>query len=190
LLGLGYWMIGMALPVFLAVVSAVAWLIPWLGVGLALIPVILLGWMNGPGAAALAVVYTLVVYSVVESVIEPRLVRRRYSSLLIVLTMIALANLFGLAGIVFAPPLAVGLQVFIGRRTQSAALADSADMAHEISSLTERLAAVRVLLDESPEPPGPQAVHLTGRLARLLERARAELRLGEPDEPPSAILRA
>jgi len=90
LLGLGYWLIGLQYPTLLALIGAVVWLIPIMGVLLALIPVIIVGIISGLWVGLIAGGYTLLVFWLLEYIIEPRFYdRRRFSSLLLLLVMLA-----------------------------------------------------------------------------------------------------
>ena len=60
----------------------------------------------------MAVIFTIVVLFILKEVIEPRFFHRhKYSSLLIVLFVISLAEVFGFIGVILAPPLAVAVQI-------------------------------------------------------------------------------
>ncbi|MGH2521096.1 MAG: AI-2E family transporter [Anaerolineales bacterium] len=178
LLGLGYWMIGLPYPTLLAIGSALAWMIPWLGAALASIPVLLVGLAGlNPGLAALAVVYTLTVFFVLEVVIEPKLFnQRQFSSLLVVLVVIALADVYGLLGVVIAPPLAAAIQIFFTHMLQQPAPAAAPDqMARQIADLDKRLVRVREMMNNLEAPASPQTVSMLERLNGLIERANAAL---------------
>jgi predicted PurR-regulated permease PerM len=119
LLWLGYWSMGLPYPALLAVAGALAWLIPWLGAVLAVIPPLIVGLAISPDLAALAAIYTLMVLFVMEVVVEPRFFPRpQYSSLLLVLVVISLAITFGLVGVLLAPPLAAAIQIFANQYAQ------------------------------------------------------------------------
>jgi predicted PurR-regulated permease PerM len=169
LLGVGYWMMGLPFPAVLAVVSAIGWLIPWLGALLALVPVILVAMSGGPVVVAVTILYTAVVFGLLR-LLEPRLLPRRYSPLLIVAAMIALVDGFGFIGLLFAPPLAAALQVVLGYVRQSPV--NSVEIRHEFEDLQVRLDSVRAGLSTEAPNPDPQATDLTRRLTQLLERAR------------------
>jgi predicted PurR-regulated permease PerM len=113
LLGLGYGLIGLKYPALFAVWGAVVRLIPWFGVLIAILP-LLLGLGSSPITGLLAIVYTIVVLLVLKRVIEPRIIdRQRNTSLLIVVFVIILAEAFGFIGVLLAPPLAVAVQILM-----------------------------------------------------------------------------
>jgi putative permease len=109
---IAYTAIGLRYPTILAILGAFAWLIPWIGAVLAIAPAFLLGLESGLGISFLAAGLTLVVLLGLELVIDKYLFRRRrYSSVLLVVIVIAMADVFGLAGVLIAPPLAAAIQI-------------------------------------------------------------------------------
>ena len=172
LLGLGYRLLGLEYPALLAVFSALAWLVPWLGVGLALVPVVLAGLAGGPLMASAAALYTILIFLVLELLVEPRLFnRRQYNSLLLALVVLALGDEFGLAGLLMAPPLSVALQILGGHLLTPASTPAVQPMEEQFTVLEERLASVRSLLAQSGDQPAPQVVSMVGRLEALLAKA-------------------
>lgn len=112
LLGLGYRIIGLSYPTLLAVVGALAWLIPWFGGLIALIFPILVGLGVSIQMGLIAGMYTAVILILMEMVIEPRFFRREhFSSVLLVLVLVALAKQFGMIGLILAPLLAAAIQI-------------------------------------------------------------------------------
>ncbi|HMN12050.1 MAG TPA: AI-2E family transporter, partial [Bellilinea sp.] len=120
LLFVGYSVIGMPFPVLLAIFGAMAWLVPWLGTAIALLPVALFGfWLASPTIAIMGLILTVLVLVFLELVIEPRLFKRRqYNSWLIILFLMALGLTFGVIGLVIAPPIATAIEIFLMRVTQ------------------------------------------------------------------------
>jgi predicted PurR-regulated permease PerM len=172
LLGLGYWGLGLPYPTLLAVVSALVWLVPWLGAALALLPVLSVAWMLGPVVALLAGIFTVLVFVVLEFVVEPRLYnRRQYSALLVVFTLLALGQAFGLLGVLAAAPLAAAVQILVTHLTTPASTPAAQPIDDQFLALEERLTSVRALLARSPEPPEPQAASLVDRLEALIDAA-------------------
>jgi putative permease len=177
LLGLGYWFIGLPYPVLLASIGAVAWLVPWLGALLALLPVIAVGWPAGLGAVVLAALYTTVVFIVLEFAVQPRIyARREYSALLIVLVMLALGDAFGLIGVVLGPPLAAALQILLTELLAAQTSPEAPGLEEQYRQLEERLKAVRQTLAAAQEPPSPQMISMVDRLEALVNEAGTALR--------------
>ena len=117
-LGAGYYLLGLNYPALLAVVAALSWLLPWLGAIIALatlavaeLPALILNWPGSLFSVAMAALFTVLVFVILETVVEPRLFnRRRYNSLFIVLAVIALAETFGILGLLLGPMVAVAIQ--------------------------------------------------------------------------------
>jgi predicted PurR-regulated permease PerM len=142
LLGLGYWMIGLRYPALLAIWGAIVRLIPWFGVLIAVLP-LLLGIGSAPILIFLAIMYTVLVLLVLRTVIEPRVLgSQRNNSLLIVLFVIVLAEAFGFIGVLLAPPLAVAVQILLKELYPFFARRDSQQLL-EAFELKKRLSRLR-----------------------------------------------
>ncbi len=112
LLWVGYALIGLDYPVLLAFIGSLAWLIPWFGAVIAVVPALLVGLSSGFLTGILAAAYAMLVLGVMEFVIEPRIFRRKsYSSVILVLVVLALAQAYGLLGLILAPLVSAGLQI-------------------------------------------------------------------------------
>ena len=183
LLGTGYWLLGSQYPALLAVVGAVAWLVPVVGAGLAVILPLLLGLLTGAPLSLFIVLYTLIVLIVLQVWVEPRLFRRKWNNpLLTLVILLALADAFGLLGIILAPPLSVVCQI-LWNLLVSDRLAPAT--AVQVSDLKERQAALRSAIEEMKEPPPPLVISSMERLAALLEKAEPVLPAALPQESPN-----
>src|SRR5688572_15476981 len=112
LLGLGYWLLGSRYPALLAVVGAVAWLVPVVGAALAVVLPLLLGLLTGAQLSLLTVFYTLIVLVALQVWVEPRLFRHKWNNpILTLVILLALADAFGLLGFILALPLSVVCQI-------------------------------------------------------------------------------
>jgi predicted PurR-regulated permease PerM len=173
LLGVGYSLIGLPYPIFLALLSCIAWLIPLAGVVLITLLAFLVGLASGGwGLAAAAVVYTLLILALLEFVVEPRLFKRpSFSGLLVILLMLPLVDTYGLLGFVIAPLLAVVVQVVLGNMIRLYLQPEVA--AVEIEGLEARYQELYALFtgDES-EPIPPEIANILERLEQLLGEAR------------------
>ena len=181
LLGIGYWMLGSPYPALLAVVGAVAWLVPVVGAVLAVILPLLLGLLTGAQLSLFTVLYTLIVLIALQRWVEPRLFRRNWDNpILTLVILIAMADAFGLLGIILAPPVSVICQIlwklFVGDRL-------APDTAVQVSDLKERQARLRLAIEEMEGPPPPLIASSMERLAGLLEKAEPVLQLALPREP-------
>jgi len=111
--GIGMWMIGVPLPLALAVLSGVAVFVPYIGPLVATIPGLLLALSVRPILALYAAIVYLIVLTIEGNISQPLLQRWTVSLPPIVnlLAILVFAPLFGLWGAVLATPLAVVLWV-------------------------------------------------------------------------------
>ncbi len=190
LLGLGFWAIGLDYPVSLALIGALMWLVPLVGGVLAVVPVVLAGLLSGPLPAAGAAAYAAAVFLMLELLVEPRIFhRRRFSAVLIIITMIALSYALGVVGLLLAPPLAAAIQILFVSLTAEPMPANRHEAGSQISSVHERLAQVRSLLKTMEGGPVPESASLVERLERLVEDADQVLREQAPDPVPADYAR-
>lgn len=79
----------------------------------------------GPVTAALAVVYTVAVFALMEFVVERRLYTRSfwYGRVLVLVIMIAMVDAFSLLGLLIAPLVATTIQIFLNEMMSNAAAA-------------------------------------------------------------------
>ncbi|CAG0935766.1 hypothetical protein TFLX_04616 [Thermoflexales bacterium] len=175
LLALGYSVLGLKYPILLALTGAIGWLLPWVGVLLAVIPAFLVGLLLSPGLALGAVAYSLAILSFLELVVEPRFFnRRRFSSLLVVIVMLVLVDEYGLIGLLLAPPLAGVLQIVANQVIRSASSAATPPPINQLEVLQTRLTSFQDRLAQRAEAPSPELLNITARLTHLVERARQE----------------
>jgi hypothetical protein len=121
----------------------------------------------------LATIYTITVLLILKLVIEPRFfLRSKYSSLLIVLFVIALAEAFGFIGVVLAPPLAVAVQILFQHLYQFPAPTFSTEMTEQVTDIKERLLQLKRRLQNSRNR---ESMRLADRLHRLVDRASEQL---------------
>jgi predicted PurR-regulated permease PerM len=182
LLGFGYWVLGSPYPALLAVVGAVAWLVPVVGAALAVILPLLLGLLTGAQLSLFTVLYTLIVLIALQVWVEPRLFKRKLDNpILTLVILLAMADAFGLLGIIFAPPLSVVCKI-LWNLLVSDRLAP--ETAVQVSDLKERQARLRLVIEEMEESPPPLVVSSMERLTGLLEKAEPILQAALPAEPP------
>ncbi|MBA3867545.1 MAG: AI-2E family transporter [Anaerolineae bacterium] len=172
LLGIGYHVLGLKYATALALIGTIGWLIPWVGVLLAVIPAVLVGLSMSPALGILTAVMTIAVLAFLEFVIEPRLFNRRnFSSLLVVIVVLVLLDQLGLIGILIAPPLAAVLQIFASQLFRSTIPAPTLQLTQPISALQERLSVIQSGLTAQPEATTPEITNLMARLTQLIARA-------------------
>ena len=180
LLGLGYWLLGSEYPVLMALIGALAWLIPVVGAPLAVILPLLMGLLTSVQLSLGTALYTLVVLIALQVWVEPRLFKRNWDNpILTLVILLAMADAFGLIGILIAPPLSAVCQILwnllVSSRLDSGA-------AVQVSDLKERQAALWTVIKEFKEPPPPLVLSSMERLAGLLEKAEPILPVVLPSE--------
>jgi putative permease len=175
LLGLGYQVLGLQYPIALALIGAIGWLIPWVGLLLAVIPALWVGLSSSLALGLLAAAFTIGVLCFLEFVVEPRLFnRRRFSSLLVVIVVLVLVDEYGLIGILLAPPLAAAIQILAGQLMRPTPTPKTTQLAQPISALQAHLESVQSLLSTQTVPPGPELNNLVDRLTLLIARAEQQ----------------
>ena len=178
LLGLGYWALGSPYPTLLGLAGALACLIPVVGAALAVLPVLLVGLLTGVQLSLLTVLYTIVVLIALGIWVKPRLFNRRWDNpILTLVILIAMANAFGVLGIIIAPPLSAVCQILwnllVSHRLASGAAA-------QISDLKERQAHLWADIKAMDGSPLPLVTSSMERLDRLIEKAEPILQAGLP----------
>jgi predicted PurR-regulated permease PerM len=172
LFGFGLWAMGVPYPALLGLFAALAWLIPWLGAVLAVLPVTLSALSQGLGLAIFATAYVIGVLFFLEFYIESRFIRRQqYSSLLTILLIIAMIEPFGLWGLIVAPPLAASIQLLYRYNLLSRTAQDSAMDEEKMVRLRARILLIRRMATNQEEEPEPQTINLLERLEDLLDRS-------------------
>jgi predicted PurR-regulated permease PerM len=185
LLGLGYWALGSPYPILLALIGALAWLIPVVGAALAVILPLIIGLLTGVQLSLLTALYTLIVLFALQVWVEPRLFRRRWDNpILTLVILIALADAFGLLGILLAPPLSAVCQI-LWNLLFSHRLASGA--AAQVSDLKERQARLWDTIRAMDEPPLPLVTSSMERLTRLIEKAEPILQTGQTATPSELL---
>jgi predicted PurR-regulated permease PerM len=113
--GVGLGLIGVPGASLLALLWAVAELIPGIGPFISAIPSILLGFLAGPETGVLATIFTLAWSQVENNVLVPRVMGHAVKlNPLVVLVALLIGNqLLGLAGALFAIPAAAALAVIV-----------------------------------------------------------------------------
>ena len=169
----GYWLLGSPYPTLLALTGALACLIPVVGVALAVIPVLLVGLLTSVQVSLLTTLYTLGILIALEIWVKPRLFSRRWNNpILTVVLLIALADAFGLVGIIIAPPISVVCQILWSRLVSRRAVMGAAA---QVSDLKERQARVWKTIHAMDDPPLDLMTSSMERLALLIEKAEPVL---------------
>jgi predicted PurR-regulated permease PerM len=167
LLWLGFSVLGIRYPILLALWGAIVRLIPWFGALIAVLPGLFMGIGISSAVGILATLYTVGVLLALNLVIEPRFFpRHKYSSLLIVLFVIALALTFRFIGVVLAPPLAVAAQILFQHLYPLPELTAS-EVTEEVADIRKRLLELRRRVRDSRRR---ESIRFVQRLQRLLRR--------------------
>lgn len=186
LLGIGYWLLGSPYPALLASIGALAWLIPVVGVALAVILPVLLGLLSSMQISLLTVLYTVIILFALQIWVEPRLLKRKWDNpILTLIILLAMADAFGLIGILIAPPLSAVCQIlwnllFSNRSISGATV--------KVSDLKDRQARVWDLVKELDKPPMALVVSSMERLTQLLNKAEPILEAVIPAESSNRSL--
>ena len=168
-LWLGFSVLGIRYPVLLALWGAIVRLIPWFGALIAVLPALFIGIGISSTVGILATVYTISILLFLKLGIEPRFFpRNKYSSLLIVLFVIALAETFGFIGVVLAPPLAVAVQMLFQHLYPFPELTFTGEVSQEVAGIRKRLLDLRRRFPTSSRKRG--SLRLVDRLQRLVYR--------------------
>jgi len=185
LLGLGYWALGSPYSVLLALTGALVCLIPLIGAPLALLPPLLVGLLTGVQISLLTTLYTLMVLIALGIWVKPRLFNRRWDNpILTVVILIAMADAFGLLGIIIAPPLSAACQILWSSLVSRRAVSGSAA---QLSDLRERHALVWATIKVMDEPPPPLVASSMERLTHLIEKAEPVLQAALPAERSESL---
>lgn len=169
LLWLGYSVLGIKYPILLALWGAIFRLIPWFGALIAVLPALFAGIGVSSIVGLLATLYTVGILLTLKLVIEPRFFPRyKYSSLLIVLFVVALAQAFGFIGVVLAPPLAVAMQILFRHLYPLATPTSSIQTSEQLGDIERRLLELRRRLQHFRSRAG---IRLIDRLLRLAHQA-------------------
>lgn len=168
LLWLGYSVLGIRYPVLLALWGAVVRLIPWFGALIAVLPPLLIGIGISTTVGVLATIYTIGILLSLILIIEPRFFPRyKYSSLLSVLFMIALAETFGFIGVILAPLLAVAMQILFQNLYPAVIPTFATEASEQASNIRQRLLELKRRVQNSHNR---ENMRLIGRLHSLVNR--------------------
>ena len=116
LVGLGFYIIGVPYGFSLAAIIAILNFIPYVGAIIGIFPSLVLTIIFASvNTAIIAVIYSLVVIILITSFVSPVIFGRqmKVSALLVILSIIIGGGMFGIAGLLFAPPVVAILSVII-----------------------------------------------------------------------------
>jgi predicted PurR-regulated permease PerM len=135
---------------------------------------LLLGLLSGVPLSLATAVFALIVVVFLKLWVEPRLSNRaQYNPMLTIVIVIALADAYGLAGIILAPPLSAACQILWSRLVSNR---DFSRAALQVSDLKERQAQIWATIKAMDEPP-PLVTSSMERLSDLIEQAEPTLQM-------------
>jgi len=188
LLGFGCWLLGSPYAALLALGGALSSLIPVVGVPLAVILALIVGLLSSVQLSLLTALYALVVLTALGVWVKPRRSKLRWDNpILTIVLLIALADVFGLLGIIVAPPLSVVCQILWSRLVSRPTVTGAADQVSDLKERQERLWARIRAMDE---PPLPWVTSSMERLTQLMVKAEPILQGALPAEPSELPLSA
>lgn len=182
LLGLGYWLLGSPYPAFLALIGAVACLIPVFWIILAVFPVMLVGLLTSVQLSIFTAVFAFAVLLALAIWIKPRLFLKQWQSpILTIILLIALADALGFVGIIVAPPLSAVCQILWNRLVGQQEVAGASSTIAELKDRQIKVGEIIAVMDEPP-------LELVGgsidRLTALIDEADRILKTRKlPAEP-------
>jgi predicted PurR-regulated permease PerM len=139
-----YATLGTRYPTLLALWGGIVRLIPWFGALMAVLPALLIAIGSSSTLGIVAAVATIAILFLLKEVIEPRVFHRhKYSSLLIVLFVIGLAQAFGFIGVILAPPFAVAVQILFQQLYPFPSSMFSQEVSEKVASIRTRLLKLR-----------------------------------------------
>jgi predicted PurR-regulated permease PerM len=166
LLGVGYWLLGSSYPTLLALIGALVWLVPTVGAALAVVLPLGIGLLTSVQLGLLTVFYTLIVVLVLKAWVEPRIYVRKWNNpILTLVILLAMADTFGLVGIIIAPPLSVVCQI-LWSRLVSDRLAPKASA--QVSEHKERQLQLWTAIKKMETQPPPLVLSSKQRLTHLI----------------------
>ena len=185
LLGLGYWLLGSPTPWLLALIGALMWLIPVVGAPLAVALPLVIGLLTSAQLGLTAALYTIVILFALQFWVEPHLFRRKWDNpILTLVVLLAMADAFGMIGILVAPPLAAVCQILWKLLVSNPVVSGAAV---QISDLKERQARAWEAINAMDEPPIALVTNSMQRLTLLIEKAEPLLQAEMPAQTADSM---
>ena len=184
-LGLGYWLLGSPYPALLAVTGAIAWLVPVVGIVLAVILPFMLGLLTSAQLSLFTVLYTIAVLLALQIWVEPRLFKPRSDNpFLTFIVLLIMADAFGLLGIIVTPLLTVIYHILWRLLIRDNL---TVDMSVRIMDLKERYQRLQESVQVMEGPPPPIVASSMERLEELLTKAEPFLEPAQPAEETGPV---
>lgn len=184
-LGFGYSLLGSPTPWFLALTGALLWFIPVVGAPLALILPLIMGLLTSAELSLVTVLYTMIVLGVLQFWVEPRLFKRKWDNPILTLVMLlAMADAFGIVGLLVAPPLSAICQILWSLMVNNRAVSANT---MQLSDLRERQAQTWETIKAMEDPPMALLTNSMQRLTLLLEKAEPILQTDAEHTAPGKL---
>jgi predicted PurR-regulated permease PerM len=185
LLGAGYWLIGSPTPWLLALMGALLWLIPVIGAPLAVALPLGMGLFTSAQLGLTTALYTIVILFVLQFWVEPHLFRRNWDNpILTLVILLAMADAFGMIGILVAPPISAVCQILWKLLVSNPVVSGSAV---QISDLKERQARAWEAINAMDEPPIALVTNSMQRLSLLIEKAEPLVQAEMPAQSAASM---
>jgi predicted PurR-regulated permease PerM len=186
ILGFGVWMLGSPYPALLALAGTIACLVPVVGIVLIVILVLLVGLITSVPLGLITALFALILFISVDLIVKNRVFKLRWdNSILTVVLLIALADVFGVVGLLLAPPLSVVCQILWSRLVIRHSVSGAAT---NISDLKERQARLWDNIKAMDESPLPLVTSSMERLASLIAKAEPILLAAQPVNTPEPLI--
>ena len=180
ILCLGYWLLGSPYPVFMALIGALAYLIPVVGTVLVVISPLLLGLVTSVQLSALTALFALILLIALRIWVNPRLFNSKWDNpILNIALLITFTMVFGFIGIILAPPFSLVIQILWSRLVSHP---QATGAAVQVSDLTERLQNIRESIKVMEEPNLPLITTSMERLTNLITESEPILQASEAVE--------
>jgi predicted PurR-regulated permease PerM len=168
ILDLGFHALGLRFPTLPAVACGLARLVPVVGIPFAVLSAVLVGLANGPVEAACAGMLAAATFLLIALAGARAFPLRRNNAILEIVTMVALADAYGVPGLFAAAPVAAAIHI-VGERLlfskQSLVSADLRDVARRLVTLRKRI-------DRSSSAGSAALAGVVDRLDRLIDSAQ------------------
>lgn len=188
LLGLGLWMIGSPYPALLGIIGAFASLIPMIGVVLLVILVFLVGLLTGVPLSLFSVLFTIIVFACLALWVKPHVFKGKWENPIITIVLIiAMADVFGVTGIILAPIISVICQILWHRLVSHRRITGASEL---ISDLIERQKRVKEKVNAMAGDQLPLITSSMERLDELIAKAQPLLKSTESSGLASSHLKS
>ncbi len=173
LLWVGYLLLDVKYPTLLALIAAIARVIPWLGPLLVITLPIIVGSGYGWWAGVLTAGFSLMVFILVEGKLGKRIFpAQRVSSIFLVIVVVVLADSFGLMGAILATVLSVTLQILLSNLFMHSVETLSVSNEPSLNELMQKIYELQQKISDLDEKRKIEAFSLVGRLEGIIKKAK------------------